>query len=89
MQYGVNCSTRRPFESAKAISGAINVLNNYPTVTSLDNEKFWLMMWQYAASHTPTWKVYAKSTGGGPVSKYGNPTTRMGSFEMGNEATHP
>jgi len=33
------------------------VLNNYPTVTNMNNEKFWHMLWQYAASHTPEWGV--------------------------------
>ena len=46
-----------PFETAKAISAAINVLNDYPTVTTVDRDKLWLMLWQYAASHTPLWKV--------------------------------
>jgi hypothetical protein len=56
-----------PFESSKAISGAINVLNNYPTVTTLDTGKFWHMLWQYTASHTPEWKLYQGSQNNLPV----------------------
>ena len=46
-----------PFESAKAISAAINVLNDYTDVTTVDKGKLWTLLWQYAASHTPLWKV--------------------------------
>ena len=49
--------------AAKAISAAINVLNTYPTVKSLDNEKLWTLLWQYAASHTPLWKVINTTNG--------------------------
>jgi hypothetical protein len=52
-----------PFETAKAISAAINVLNDYPTVTTVDRDKLWLMLWQYAASHTPLWKVVNTTNG--------------------------
>lgn len=46
-----------PFESSKAITAAINVLNNYPTVTTVDKSKLWTMLWQYTASHTPEWRL--------------------------------
>ena len=51
-----------PFESAKAISAAINVLNNYPTVTTMDGGRFWAMLFDYTAMHTPKWKVMSSST---------------------------
>ena len=53
----------RPFETAKAISAAINVLNEYPNVQTLDCSKLWLLLWQYAASHTPLWKVINTTNG--------------------------
>lgn len=60
-----------PFETAKAISAAINVLNSYSKVIRgvggdgmhMDQEKLWTMLWQYAASHTPLWKVINTTTG--------------------------
>ena len=46
-----------PYESSKAITAAINVLNNYPTVTTMDGGRFWAMLFDYTAMHTPKWKV--------------------------------
>ena len=47
-----------PFESAKAISAAITVLNEYASeVTTLNKDKLWKMLWQYTAIHTPLWKI--------------------------------
>ena len=48
-----------PFESSKAITAAIHVLNYYPSVgaTFLDGDKFWHLLWQYTATHTPSWGV--------------------------------
>lgn len=51
-----------PFETAKAISAAIRVLNSYSN-THMSQEKLWTMMWQYAASHTPLWKVINTTNG--------------------------
>ena len=33
-----------PFESSKAVTAAINVLNDYPSVTSLNNAKLWTLL---------------------------------------------
>ena len=53
-----------PFESAKTISAAINVLNDYTdTVKTLDRGKLWHMLWQYTAIHTPLWKVINDTDG--------------------------
>ena len=62
-----------PFESAKAISAAIIVLNEYGTtgtdsgeeqqVTTLDKDKLWRLLWQYTAIHTPRWKITNCSDG--------------------------
>eukprot|EP01052_Picozoa_sp_SAG31_P024137 SAG31_NODE_2033_length_6618_cov_3.628624_7_plen_893_part_00 len=52
-----------PFESAKAITAAISVLNDYPTVNTVDKDKLWHMMWQYTAMHTPLWKITNCSDG--------------------------
>eukprot|EP01045_Picozoa_sp_COSAG04_P007068 COSAG04_NODE_360_length_15920_cov_50.432815_11_plen_231_part_00 len=41
----------------------MNVLNDYPTVTTLDNDKLWRMLWQYAAIHTPLWKIINDTDG--------------------------
>ena len=46
-----------PFETSKAITAAILVLNHYPTVDTLDGQKFWRLLWQYTATHTPAWRV--------------------------------
>jgi hypothetical protein len=47
-----------PFESAKAISAAITVLNEYTEeVTTVDKDKLWNMVWQYTAVHTPLWRI--------------------------------
>eukprot|EP01046_Picozoa_sp_COSAG06_P008097 COSAG06_NODE_406_length_16115_cov_38.420142_4_plen_594_part_00 len=47
-----------PFESSKAVTAAIHVLNHYAdTVDTLDKRKFWHLLWQYTASHTPAWGV--------------------------------
>ena len=46
-----------PFETSKAITAAILVLNHYPTVDTLDGHKFWRLLWQYTATHTPAWRV--------------------------------
>ena len=46
-----------PFETSKAITAAIHVLNHYPTVDTLDGHKFWRLLWQYTATHTPAWRV--------------------------------
>ena len=47
-----------PFESAKAISAAVTVLNEYANeVTTLNKDKLWRMLWQYTAIHTPLWKI--------------------------------
>ena len=51
-----------PFETAKAISAAIRVLNSYSSA-HMSQEKLWAMMWQYAASHTPLWKVINTTNG--------------------------
>ena len=51
-----------PFESSKAITAAINVLNNYPEVTTMDGGRFWAMLYDYTAMHTPKWKVMSSST---------------------------
>ena len=51
-----------PFETAKAISAAIRVLNSYSSA-HMSQEKLWTMMWQYAASHTPLWKVINTTNG--------------------------
>jgi len=47
----------------KSKPGAINVLNNYPTVKTLDRGKFWRLLWQYTAIHTPLWKVVNDTDG--------------------------
>ena len=47
-----------PFETAKAITAAIDVLNNYPGVASVDKGKIWSMLWAYAP-FTPTAPFYA------------------------------
>ena len=52
-----------PFETAKAISAAINVLNTYSDVHTMDGQKLWGLLWQYAASHTPLWKVINTTNG--------------------------
>lgn len=52
-----------PFESSKAITAAINVLNNYPGVDTMNRSGFFTMLQQYAESHTPTWKVMSSSKG--------------------------
>jgi hypothetical protein len=57
-----------PFESAKAISAAINALNVYSedggnSFGKLDRAKLWAMLWQYTASHTPLWKVMNATNG--------------------------
>ena len=46
-----------PFETSKAITAAIHVLNHYPSVKTLDTHKFWTMLWQYTATHTPRWGI--------------------------------
>ena len=46
-----------PFETSKAITAAILVLNHYPTVDTLDGQKFWRLLWHYTATHTPAWRV--------------------------------
>eukprot|EP01049_Picozoa_sp_SAG25_P013203 SAG25_NODE_1980_length_2062_cov_2.526235_2_plen_240_part_00 len=51
------------FETAKAITAAIRVLNEYPSVKTLDGHKLWHMLWQYTAMHTPLWKVTNCSDG--------------------------
>ena len=48
-----------PYESSKAISAAINVLNNYPDVTTIDGGRFWDMLFDYTAMHTTKWRVMA------------------------------
>ena len=35
----------------------INVLNNYPEVTTLDGSKFWSLLGDYTYMHTTKWKV--------------------------------
>ena len=45
-----------PFESAKAISAAINVLNDYTDVTTLDNGKLWTLLWQYCELQSRSFK---------------------------------
>jgi hypothetical protein len=51
-----------PYESSKGISAAINVLNNYPEVTTLSSPRFWSLLYDYAAMHTPKWKVMSSSS---------------------------
>ena len=47
----------------KGISAAINVLNNYyPEVTTLSSPKFWSLLYDYTAMHTPKWKVMSSSS---------------------------
>ena len=46
-----------PFETAKAISAAITIINEFPTVETVDRTKLWSMLWQYVAAHTPLWKL--------------------------------
>jgi hypothetical protein len=46
-----------PYETSKAITAAINVLNNYPAVTTMDGSKFWALLGDYTAMHTSKWKV--------------------------------
>ena len=46
-----------PFESSKAITAAINVLNRYPSVTTVSRPQLWGMLWQYASAHTPAWRL--------------------------------
>ena len=59
---------------SKAISAAIRVFNTYASMdaidggvgngnTHIDQQKLWTMLWQYAASHTPLWKVINTTTG--------------------------
>ena len=46
-----------PHETAKGVTAAINVLNNYPGVTTIDGFKFWSLLQDYTTMHTPKWKV--------------------------------
>ena len=48
-----------PYETSKGIQAAINVLNNYPEVTTLDGFKFWTLLADFTAMHTPKWRVMA------------------------------
>ena len=65
-----------PYETAKGISAAINVLNRYPEVTTLDGAKFWSMLGDYTTMHTSKWKVMSSSStfysnlSSSPVAKY-------------------
>ena len=52
-----------PFETAKAISGAVDVLNDYPDVTTVTRDQLWTMLWQYTGSHTPLWMLIDVHTG--------------------------
>ena len=51
-----------PYETAKGISAAINVLNNYPEVTTMDGFKFWSLLQDYTTMHTPKWRVMSSSS---------------------------
>lgn len=56
----------RRFETAKAISAAIRVLNVYSEQVAhshMDQAKLWTMLWQYTAAHTPLWKVINTANG--------------------------
>jgi hypothetical protein len=46
-----------PYETAKGITAAINVINNYPSVTTMDGSKFWTLLSDYTAMHTTKWRV--------------------------------
>jgi hypothetical protein len=55
-----------PFETSKALTGIINVLNNYPADTAeaggLGGAQFWMLLGQYTDSHTTDWVIGGNQT---------------------------
>eukprot|EP00038_Savillea_parva_P005034 m.146395 g.146395 ORF g.146395 m.146395 type:complete len:334 (-) comp11644_c0_seq12:1814-2815(-) len=51
-----------PFETSKAITAAINVMNDYPLVGTMNGSVLYTMLQQYTMAHTPLWKVMNSST---------------------------